>query len=77
MAGDSGTYVLAVRRGFLDEAPADWQKRVRELPGVAAGPAASSARMQVEVDAEALARIRSEFGSLLRIEPVVLRKPSE
>ena len=77
MAGNSGVYVLAVRRGSRDVAPADWQERVRNLTGVTAEPTDSSARMQVEVDAEALARIRCEFGSLLRIEPVALRKPSE
>ena len=76
MTGNSGTYVLAVRRAFRDVAPADWQERVREVPGVTAGPAASMARLQIEADADALSRIRSEFGSLLRIEAIALRRPS-
>ena len=77
MAGDPCTYVLALRRELSESAPADWQMRVRELPGVCAGPAASPHRIQIEADAEALSRIRAEFGAFLHIEPLAPRLLSE
>ena len=73
MAGDLCTYVLALRRDLSKGAPADWQMRVRELPGVCVGPAASPNRIQIEADAQALSRIRAEFGDFLHIEPLAPR----
>ena len=75
MAEEIGTYVLALRREFRGLVPADWQTRVRELPGVSAGPAASFHLLQIEADTEALARIRAEFDGLLHIEAVEPRYP--
>jgi len=73
MADGLCTYVLALRRGLSESAPADWQTRVRELPGVCAGPAASPNRIQIEADAEALSRIRAELGGFLHIERLAMR----
>lgn len=77
MAGDIGTYVLALRRELSGSAPADWQNRVRNLAGVSAGPSASTHRIQVEADAEALSRIQEEFGAFLYIERLSPRSPLE
>lgn len=76
MVRRSGTYVLAVAREMREAVRADWQARVNELGGSSAGPPASPYRKQIEADTAAMERIRGEFGSLLRIEARVLRRPT-
>lgn len=75
MANGLKTYVLAVRRGARETAPADWQIQVRKLLGASPGADASPFRIQIEADADKLHRIREEFGEFLRIELLAPRVP--
>lgn len=76
MAGGPNTYVLAVRLGARETAPADWQERVRKLLGVSAGTTVSPHRIQIQADTEAFNRIRDEFGEFLHIELLSPRAPN-
>jgi hypothetical protein len=68
-------YVVAVRRDQRRTAPRDWLEQLAridgvELLGVTAG------RAQIEVDEQALGRLRSELGRYLHIEPVIRHRPA-
>ncbi|MGI8685034.1 MAG: hypothetical protein ACR2MO_08115 [Acidimicrobiales bacterium] len=70
------TYVVAVRRSQRGLAPDDWLDRVRTTEGVSV-VGSSSGRAQIRADDLSLARLRSELGSFLHIEPAIAHFGSE
>ncbi len=60
-------------RELREEFPTDWQARVRVIASSSPEPSASPHRLEIQADAEAIERIRAEFGGRLRIEARVPR----
>ena len=68
-------YLIAVKRERRADAPRDWSRRLRQIPGLTVTGGADPYRVQVEATDDAIARARRELGDLCHIEPAIPHRP--
>jgi hypothetical protein len=70
------TYLIALKRETRGQAPADWARRVRDVPGVRLLGDDKAPVLRVEASPEAVEEIRRHVGPYLNIEPVIAHQKS-
>lgn len=69
-------YVIALKRESRNNAPADWVKRVRAVPGVQLVGPENDLVIRVDATPDGLEQLRAKFGTFCNIEPTIHHKPS-